>query len=337
MRYSLSAVFPVVIVSMLSLATAASAAVSYTYDSLNRLTNINYGNGASITYTYDAAGNITQIARVGTDNVAPTVVSTAPANAATGIATSTDITATFSEAMTPATINSSTFSVTGPSGAVAGTVSYSGIVATFTPTAPLATAASYTATITTAASDQAGNHLAASKVWSFTTAGSSTASLDVTIIGNGNVTSNPVGIACSSETCSASFTAGSSVTLTAHPDGVSLFSGWSGCVSGTNSCSLTMDANKAVVAYFSLAPKAVVLSNGYGYDSLQSAYTDAQAGDVLYLLEDTLPISTIINKALTLQGGYYADYTRTTSGYTVLQGVLTVGSGSLTADRIVVK
>ena len=34
-----------------------AATLTYTYDSLNRLTGVDYGNGGTITYTYDAAGN----------------------------------------------------------------------------------------------------------------------------------------------------------------------------------------------------------------------------------------------------------------------------------------
>jgi YD repeat-containing protein len=36
---------------------AFANSVSYTYDSLNRLTSIIYGNGDTLSYTYDAAGN----------------------------------------------------------------------------------------------------------------------------------------------------------------------------------------------------------------------------------------------------------------------------------------
>ena len=35
------------------------AATSYSYDSLNRLTGVDYGNGTTVSYSYDAAGNMT--------------------------------------------------------------------------------------------------------------------------------------------------------------------------------------------------------------------------------------------------------------------------------------
>ena len=102
-------------------------------------------------------------------NAVPTVVSTAPANNATGVPTAQIITATFSEAMNAATISTSTFTVTAPGGAVAGVVTYSGMTATFTPSAALAASTVYTGTITTGAADPLGNHLASNFVWTFTT------------------------------------------------------------------------------------------------------------------------------------------------------------------------
>lgn len=102
-------------------------------------------------------------------NAVPTVVSTAPANSATGVPTTQIITATFSEAMNAATISTSTFTVTGASGAVTGVVTYSGTTATFTPSAALAASTVYTGTITTGAADPLGNHLASNFVWTFTT------------------------------------------------------------------------------------------------------------------------------------------------------------------------
>jgi len=105
-----------------------------------------------------------------TITAAPTVIAEVPVNGATGVLVGQVLSATFSEAMTPATIGASTFTVTGPGGkAVAGTVTYSGVVATFTPSAKLAYSTVYTATITTGAQDLAGTGLASNYVWTFTT------------------------------------------------------------------------------------------------------------------------------------------------------------------------
>jgi trimeric autotransporter adhesin len=67
--------------------------------------------------------------------------------------------------------------------------------------------------------------------------------------GTGAVTSNPSGITCPS-TCSANFTSGAGVVLTAKAGSGSTFAGWSGACSGTGTCGLTMDAAKAVTATF---------------------------------------------------------------------------------------
>src|ERR1700674_5672381 len=66
----------------------------------------------------------------------PTVVSVAPANGAAGACPNTTVTATFSQAMNPATINGTTFTLTGPGTTpVAGGVTYnpSSKIAIFTP------------------------------------------------------------------------------------------------------------------------------------------------------------------------------------------------------------
>src|SRR5207244_1564172 len=79
-----------------------------------------------------------------------------------------------------------------------------------------------------------------------------TLSVSNTGTGSGNVTSSDGGINCGA-TCSASYTSGTTVTLTATPAGGSTFTGWSGCdaVSGTT-CSVTMSAARAVSATFTL-------------------------------------------------------------------------------------
>jgi len=72
--------------------------------------------------------------------------------------------------------------------------------------------------------------------------------------GAGNVRSDPQGIDCGT-TCSASFTAGSPVTLTASPAPGSIFSGWSGggC-SGTATCTVSLGGTTSVTASFGVAP-----------------------------------------------------------------------------------
>src|SRR5262249_57052425 len=60
------------------------------------------------------------------------------------------------------------------------------------------------------------------------------------------------GISCGT-TCSASFTTGTAVTLTATPAAGSTFIGWSGggCT-GTGACNVTMSATQSVTATFAV-------------------------------------------------------------------------------------
>jgi hypothetical protein len=102
----------------------------------------------------------------------PVVVSTDPANTATGVALNKKITATFNQVMDPTTINSTTFTLNNGATPVAGTVTYSGTTATFTPSVNLNPLTVYTGTITTGAKNTAGNGLASNYVWTFTTTGS---------------------------------------------------------------------------------------------------------------------------------------------------------------------
>jgi hypothetical protein len=103
------------------------------------------------------------------DTTRPTVVSVSPLASATGVALAANLSATFSEALDPATVTASSFTLVSGSGAVTGAVGYSGTVATFDPAAELAYGTLYTAQITTGVKDAAGNSLATAKVWAFTT------------------------------------------------------------------------------------------------------------------------------------------------------------------------
>ena len=102
---------------------------------------------------------------------APIVISTVPVRGAIGVPVTQALTATFNEAMSAATIDTSTFTLTGSGGTITGIVTYnsSGFVATFTPSTNLAYGTLYTATITTGAEDLAGTGLVTSYSWTFTT------------------------------------------------------------------------------------------------------------------------------------------------------------------------
>jgi len=105
----------------------------------------------------------------------PTVTSVTPPNGSTPVCPDTAlITATFSKAMNPATINKSTFIVSAGGTNVDGTVTYVSAtdIATFTPTVSLAPSTTFTATITTGTADTFGNTLASKFVWTFTTSAS---------------------------------------------------------------------------------------------------------------------------------------------------------------------
>jgi subtilisin-like proprotein convertase family protein len=80
--------------------------------------------------------------------------------------------------------------------------------------------------------------------------------------GTGTVVSAPAGIDCGG-TCSATFTGGQTVNLTAVPNAGSKFSSWSGACTGTTpSCSVTMTAALSTNALFSACPAPVALTVG---------------------------------------------------------------------------
>ncbi|MBF0517899.1 MAG: hypothetical protein HQK97_12470, partial [Nitrospirae bacterium] len=81
--------------------------------------------------------------------------------------------------------------------------------------------------------------------------------------GTGTVTSSPAGISCGS-TCSATYTAGTSVVLTAAADTGYGYS-WTGCDSSSGAqCTVAMAGNKTVTAAFGLTYTLTVNNSGNG-------------------------------------------------------------------------
>jgi uncharacterized repeat protein (TIGR02543 family) len=108
-----------------------------------------------------------------------------------------------------------------------------------------------------------------------------THTLTVDIVGSGDVTLDPPG---------GSYGPGTMVTLTADANSGWRFSGWSGALSGTtNPASLTMDANKAVIATF------VQNEPGIDLDVSTSALTMTEGGTITYTYRVTNIGEAVLN------------------------------------------
>ena len=130
-----------------------------------------------VEYAFFSAAAGTYVATYGTDTTPPQVSATSPASAAVGVSVTVQPTVTFNEAMSAASISGSSFELRDATNTlVSAAVVYDAgsRSAIMTPTAPLASQSVYTLTIHGGATDPrakdaAGNALAASTSWSFTT------------------------------------------------------------------------------------------------------------------------------------------------------------------------
>lgn len=98
--------------------------------------------------------------------------------------------------------------------------------------------------------------------------------------GSGTITSSPGGINCGS-TCGATLSSGTVVTLTETPSTGSIFSGWSGPCSGTDTtCRFTVASvnGVAVAAFNSLTPTLWVTKSGSGSGIVTSSPAGINCG-----------------------------------------------------------
>ena len=112
--------------------------------------------------------------------------------------------------------------------------------------------------------------------WILGTPGPTTFALNVTVTGNGDVTSNPPGINCGSD-CSQTYVDGTDVTLTADPDPGESFVTWDGACSGSSlQCVVPMTQVRSVTAQFSATTPTpthtlTVLKSGTGSGTVVSS------------------------------------------------------------------
>ena len=146
-----------------------SNATGYTLTVLSGATGVKDLAGNALAATFTASFTTAAV----TDVTAPTIVSRTPANAATNVATNTNVTITFSEAMDASTINSTNITIKPTAGGanLTATVTCNSpcTTATLDPAADLLNNTNYTVTVTTGVKDLAGNALAANSTSTFTT------------------------------------------------------------------------------------------------------------------------------------------------------------------------
>ena len=161
--------------------------------------------------------------------------------------------------------------------------------------------------------------------------------------GSGTVTSSPAGIACltgSAPGCSAGFTGGSQVTLSATVSNGSVFGGWSGACSGTGSCLVTMDGAKTVSAAFNLKPATVRIDGvETSYYGIGAALDQVTSGEkVVRAKGENFPEHVILDNAATvLFKGGFTDLLfslRSPTSFTVLDGSLKIRQGTLKPERL---
>jgi parallel beta-helix repeat protein len=156
--------------------------------------------------------------------------------------------------------------------------------------------------------------------------------------GGGSVNSNPTGIACTSGTCQAIFSPGTSVTLSAVPNGDSVMGAWSGACSGCSggSCTLTIAGTTSCSVDFTFVKPARI--GTIYYDTLQAAYDAAADSSAIQAREYSFLGNLTCNfvKNVTINGGYNQTYTLQT-GYSIIKGIMTIGNGSVITDRVKVE
>lgn len=173
-----------------------------------------------------------------------------------------------------------------------------------------------------------------------------TKQLAVTVSGTGTVTSNPGGISCSNGSqagCSAAFSTGATVALTAAPPWYSTV-GWGNCTVDAidgKVCRALMDADKTVTAVFSVVQNPVLIQWERGYDTLLAASlavnkdcTIMVSGSYVSAQPETLLLNNGFH--VTLNGGMDANW-NATGGYTTFRGTLTVRSGRVTAKGVKIR
>ena len=234
---------------------------------------------ANFVWTF-TTGTTIDVSRPGVTLTVPTTTTPGPTG---GVATNTAITAVFTEELAPATVTTTSFTVTCPAPCVppTGVVTYAPgtRTATFTPSAALAAGTTYTVTLTTLITDLSGNALggnqgalpaASNYVWSFTTAGP-TAPANISVLST-NPSANGTGV-CSNATINATFSVPSGTRIDPLSVNTSTFTvtGPGPATTAVTASSVVLDAATGRIATFT--PQAALTAGGLYTARLKSGTT----------------------------------------------------------------
>ncbi|MDP2791011.1 MAG: ice-binding family protein [Rectinemataceae bacterium] len=245
------------------------------------------------------------------DVLAPTVISSLPADGTIDVARNRNVTATFSEAMDAATVDVASFSLAQGLTPVPAMVSYEGLVATLDPADDLAINTTYTATITVDVTDSAGNAMESAYVWSFTTGVNTAAGPSPVDLGTAKDYA-----ALAKSGISTTGTTAITGDIGVSPAAATYITGFSLSLDATNVFSISSYVTGSVYAADYAVPTPANLTTAIG--DMETAYTDAAGrtlpdGTELYagdLSGQTIPAGlykwgtgVLINGSVTLSGG----------------------------------
>jgi uncharacterized repeat protein (TIGR01451 family) len=170
-----------------------------------------------------------------------------------------------------------------------------------------------TASVTSTTPDP--NALNNSATSNTTVSGSQSFTLTVTESGSGTVTSTqPANAILCPSTCSASFSAGTSVTLSATPNGGSTFSGWSGaCTATSGTCTVTMNQAQNVTATFGTSSGGLT----FPFTTLPAGAVTVPYGADIQVTGGTPPYTFAVANGSSLPAGFTLDPTATASSNAV--------------------
>jgi IPT/TIG domain-containing protein/List-Bact-rpt repeat protein len=164
--------------------------------------------------------------------------------------------------------------------------------------------------------------------------------LTTTITGSGSINGIEPGqsFSCASGICSQNYGYGAQLYLHASPSAGYQFQGWSGACSGTADCWLNLYGDQSVTAIFD---QLMYIRNGSNYyPMLQNGFDAAINNDVIEAQAQTFTeLSLLFNRPaaqVKFKGGYDGSFA-TNSGFTTLDGKLSIRSGTLRVDKLKIK